>query len=813
MIRPATACAHCLAPVPVREAVRDEVGGNDLLFCCHGCRKVHALLHREGLADFYRRREGWIPGPPEDASDDPEDFLESVRQRDGEAEADLLVSGIRCASCVWLLEKRIGRQPGIRSVRVDQATSRCRIVWDPGLADIARIARWIGELGYSAHRYDPAGLEESLRAEKRDLLLRLGTAAFLSAQIMTISAALYAGYFQGIGPRYRTLFHFLSMALSAPVLFYSGFPFLRSALASVKRGAPGMDALVFFGSFSAFAYSVARIPAGGETYFDTTAMIVTLILTGRYLEAAAKVRAVETVSLLVRMAPRTAWKIPGEDGEGIVRTERVAVSALRTGDRVEVRPGDRIPADGRVEDGASEADESALTGEARPVPKGPGDTVFAGTGNGGGRLVVRVTKTGNDTVLQRIVRAVEEAQAARPAIQGAADRVVGVFVPAVLGLSLLTLAGWFSAGRPAGASLLASVSVLVVACPCALGLATPLAVFVGSTTARAQGIMIRGGDVLERGAKVRSVCIDKTGTLTSGRPHLTGVIESGASRAEILAAAASLEAPSEHAVGVAIRESVSAEVLRPVSGFRAHPGLGVEGRIDEATFLLGRDRFLESRGVTVPPDLRDRAAALSGEGHTVVWLSRGTRLMGLLAVSDSLRPEAAPCTARLRRIGCSVRMLTGDSEGVAMRIAEDAGIGSVLSGLTPDGKAKAVRTIREEEGPVLMIGDGINDAPALVAADVGMAMGRGTDVAIGSADAVLMREDLLLVDRFLTLCRRTMRVIRQNLFWAFSYNAVALPLAAAGILHPIVSAGMMATSSLLVVGNSLRLSRTIATEA
>lgn len=804
---PPFACAHCLAPVPVRGAARAEAGENGLLFCCDGCRKVYALLQREGLSDFYRVREGWTPGPPETASDDPEILSSCLREAGGLFEADLLLSGIRCASCVRVLEKYLGRQPGVRSVRVNYATSRCRISWEPGSADIARIAGWVADLGYAAHRPDPSGMEESLRAEKRDLLLRLGTAAFLTVQIMAISAALYAGYFQGIAPRYRTLFHLISLGLSTPVLFYSGFPFLRNTAVSIRRGAPGMDALVFLGSFSAWAFSVARIPSGGETYFDTTAMIVTLILTGRYLEAATKIRALETVSLLVRLAPRTAWKITGGGGDLSLRVDSVAASALRTGDRIEVRPGERIPADGRVDDGLSEADESMLTGEARPVPKEPGAQVFAGTLNGGGRLVVRVTGTGEDTVLRRIIRAVEEAQASRPRIQRVADRVVGVFVPAVLCLSLVTLAGWLFAGRSAGSALLASVSVLVVACPCALGLATPLAVFVGSTAARTRGIMIRGGEVLERGATVRSVCFDKTGTLTTGCPRLALVVEHGASRAEILEAAASLEAPSEHAVAAALREAVPPEDLRSVCGFRAHPGLGVEGTIDDTRFRLGRRTFLESHGVAIPPDLLEPERALSEEGHTVVWMSRGNRAMGLLAFFDTLRPETGACVERLRVLGCTVHLLTGDSRGAAARVAEEAGIGRFLARLSPAEKAEAIRRIRGEEGAVLMVGDGINDAPSLVAADVGMAMGRGTDVAIGSADAVLMREDLRLVVRFLRLCRRTMRAIRQNLFWAFSYNVVALPLAAAGTLHPIVSAGLMAASSLLVVGNSLRLSR------
>jgi P-type Cu2+ transporter len=807
MSRIAEACAHCLADIPAGASAPEEGRGGEPLFCCAGCRGVYYLLRREGLDAFYLRRRGWTPGPPAAVPDSPDELAACVREADGLLVADVVVSGIRCASCVWILERYLGGKKGIRSVRVNHATSRARVAWEPETATIGRIAGWIAELGYAAHRFESSGMEEALKAEKRDLLLRLGTSAFLSSQIMMYAAALYAGYFQGIEQGYRTLFHLVALALTTPVLFYSGFPFLRNTVTGIRNRVLGMDALVFLGSFSAYAFSVAMLFTGGEVYFDTTAMIITLVLLGRYLEASAKVRASESVSRLVRLAPRLARKVGGEREGDAMPEETVVASSLREGDIVEVRPGERIPADGRVAEGASEADESMLTGESRPVRKNRGSEVYTGTVNGGGRLLVEVTRTGKETALSRIVRAVEEAQARKPPIQRLADRVVGGFVPAVASISALTLAGWLTAGAAPGDALLASISVLVVACPCALGLATPLAVFVSSTAARSIGIMVRGGDVLETGAKVAAVCLDKTGTLTLGRPRLTDVVGFAAPREEVLRLAASLEAASGHAVARAILEGAADASRVTVSGFRAHPGMGVEGTAEGAHCLLGRREFVETRGARVRPDQEDRYRRLSEEGKTVVWLVREGAVLGLLAVADTLRPEAAACAAGLLGKGYSVLMVTGDSRAVAARVARDAGIGRFLARVTPPDKAEAVRRVREEAGRVLMLGDGINDAPALAEADVGLAMGRGTDVALESADAVLMNDDLLLVGRFLALAARTMRIIRQNLFWAFSYNAVAIPLAVCGRLHPIVSAALMAASSLVVVGNSLRLSR------
>ncbi len=821
----AAACAHCLLPLSPESAVRDEAGDGSVLFCCAGCRSVHALLKREGLEAFYTRRTGWTPGPPWPGGDrdlaaagargpsdgpgpaaaDPGAFAPRAGAPGGAVEARMAISGIRCAACVWLIERYLGKKPGIRSVQVNYATHKATVRWDPAAVDAGRIAAWIAELGYGAHPVAAGGTDDALRAEKRDLLVRLGTAAFLSSQVMMVTAGLYAGAFQGIEGRYRASFNLLALFLTTPIVFYCGLPFLKGAAAGLRNLAPGMDVLVALGTLSAYLYSVAMAATGGDVYCDTAAMIVTLVLLGRYLEASARGRASESIAALIRLAPRVARRLPGA-GAGAA-AEPVPVDALRPGDVIEVVPGGGIPVDGRVTGGRSEADEAMLTGESRPVPKGPGNPVYAGTLNGSGRLVVAVTGTGAETALARIVRAVEEAQARKAPIQRVADAVVRRFVPAVAAAALLTFAAWVASGRPAGAALLASVAVLVVACPCALGLAVPLAVHVGTASARAAGILVKGGDVLEAAAATTSVFLDKTGTLTGGRPRLTDAVGLGMARDELLGLAASLEASSEHAFAGAVLREAPRRPRAEVAGFRAAPGMGVEGTIGGARCVLGREEFLAARGVAIPGAPRAQARAMAQAGKTVAWLARDGEVVGLLAAADAARPGAAELVARLEENGCDVTMVTGDGEGAAARIAAGAGIGRYLAGATPADKARTVRDARMSGRRVLFVGDGVNDAPAMAEADVGIAMGRGTDVAIANAGAVLTTDDLRLVGRFLDLSRRTMRVIRQNLWWAFSYNAVAIPLAAAGRITPVVSAALMAASSLLVAGNALRLGR------
>lgn len=793
-------CAHCLLDVPEKYATRDTIDGKETVFCCPGCRAIYGLLRSEGLSGFYSRRKGWTPGPPETARVSIDAFDGSVGTTGDEGVADLMISGIRCASCVWLIERYLEGRPGVRSVRVNFATGRARVTWTSGAAGIVDVVEAIRALGYAPYPRESPAAGDALRRETSDLLLRFGTAAFFSMQVMLFTAGLYAGYFQGIDARYERLFRWLCFLLSTPVVFYSGAPFFRGAIRGARHWAFGMDALVFLGAFSAYGYGTASLFLGGDVYFDTATMIITLILLGRYIEAGAKARAAEGISRLVRLAPvKTRKSIPGG---GMID---VPVASLSRGDLVEVVPGERMPVDGNVVEGGSEADEALLSGESAPVPKTAGDPVVAGSLNGTGRLLVRVARTGAETVLSGIVQAVEEAQARKAPIQRAADRVVRFFVPAILLVAAGTVFFGLRGGSLPHAALMSGIAVLVVACPCALGLATPLAVLVGTASAQARGILVRGGDVIERAAGVRCVIFDKTGTLTLGRPRLTDVQGIGIGRGDALRLAASLESSSEHAIGKAIAEALPAALRLPVHGFRAHPGEGIEGRIDGARYLLGRPELLERFGVALDVEASRAYAALSAKRRTAVVLSDGSRPLAILATEDALRPEAARAVSLLRASGISVAMVTGDDPGVAARVAAESGIDDIRARVTPDGKREEVRRARKRFGSVLVVGDGVNDASALAEADVGVAMGRGTGLAIHSAGATLLTEDLLRIPAFLALSRATMRVIRQNLFWAFSYNLAAIPLAVSGKLHPIAAAAFMVGSSLLVVGNSLRL--------
>ncbi|MGZ8432588.1 MAG: heavy metal translocating P-type ATPase, partial [Candidatus Deferrimicrobiaceae bacterium] len=762
------ACAHCLLEVPEASATRETIDGRETIFCCPGCRAIHGLLRSEGLTGFYARRHGWTPGPPETARVPLEAFDGAVRASGRQAEADLVLSGIRCASCVWLIERYLGGRPGIHSTRVNFATGRARVSWDPSETGIGDVVLAIRALGYTPYPPESLTAGDALRRETSDLLLRFGTAAFLSMQVMLFTAGLYAGYFQGIDARYENLFRGLCFLLSTPVIFYSGAPFFRGALRGARHGTFGMDALVFLGAFSAYGYSTASLFLGGDVYFDTATMILTLVLLGRYIEAGARARVAEGISRLVRLAPLMARKAAPGGG-----TADVPVASLSAGDLVEVVPGERIPADGTVVEGASEADESLLSGESAPVTKIAGDPVVAGALNGMGRLLVRVARTGADTVLSRIVQAVEEAQARKAPIQRLADRVVRGFVPSIVLVAAGTILFRLHGGIPPHAALMAGISVLVIACPCALGLATPLAVLVGTTSAQARGILVRGGDVLEQAAGVRCVLFDKTGTLTLGRPRLTDVEGIAIGREDALRLAASLESSSEHAIGRAIAESYPAARRLPVHRFRAHPGEGIEGEIDGVRYLLGRPELLERFGVAVDGEASRGYAALSEARRTAVLLSDDSSPLAILATEDAVRPEAAEAVSLLRASGIAVAMVTGDDPGVAARVAGEAGIVDIRARVTPNGKRDEVRRARKRFGPVLVVGDGVNDAPALAEADVGIAMGRGTGLAIHSAGATLMTEDLLRIPAFLALSRATMRVIRQNLFWAFSYNLVA----------------------------------------
>jgi Cu2+-exporting ATPase len=801
-------CDHCLVAFPEREALREDVAGAAKVFCCTGCLGVARLIAAEGLEGFYARRRWDEPGLAADPARpvDAAAFREAVRAVDGAAELDVYIDGIRCASCVWLNERLLSRLPGVASARVNYATHRARVRFDPAVATLEAVLGRVRAAGYEPKPYSESERQRAQDAEAKDLLVRLGTAFFLSMQLMTYSVALYAGYFQGMSAGLRHLMEWIALALTLPVYLYAGAPFLSGAARGLRAGRFNMDSLIALGAGAALAYSVYEMLRGGEVYFDTAAMIVALVLAGRYVEARAKGRASEAVARLGSLLPREATVVGSALGEGGSR--KVAIASVQVGDLVEVVPGERVPLDGFVVSGASEVDESLVTGEARPVAKAPGAAVIGGTVNLHGAFTFEVRRTGQDTVLSGIIRAVEDAQAQKPRIQALADRAVGLFVPAVLLLAGATLAFHLWRGAPLHQALMTGVSVVVIACPCSLGLATPIAVLLATGAATARGLLVKGGDVLEHAARATVVVLDKTGTLTRGRPVLREVVllDEKVPRDRAVALAAAVERRSEHSLGRAVLDAARAlpGELPAASGFRAVPGQGVTADVDGARVAVGNRALLEAEGVALPDEAARAAAPFEADGDTVVHLAVDGRLTALLVVSDVLRDEAPAAVAELRALGLELAIVSGDGARTTAAVAARAGIARAVGEASPVAKDREIGALQARGGRVLMVGDGINDAPALTRASVGVAMGRGTDVTMESADAVLVRDDLRLVAGLVRLARRADRVIRQNVFWAFFYNVVAIPLAVAGVLHPIVAAAAMAASSVFVVANSLR---------
>ncbi|MBI5634937.1 MAG: heavy metal translocating P-type ATPase [Nitrospirae bacterium] len=810
-------CDHCLLTFPERDAIREEVDGGQHVFCCHGCRGVYFLIRSEGLTDFYDKRHWDAPGTPADPLKelDITAFSEDERVVEQGREIDIFIDGIRCASCVWLNEKFLMRAEGVLSARINFATHRAKITWDPAQISLEHILKRIQAIGYTPRPYRESEQFRARRAESRDLLVRFGTAAFLSSQLMIYSIALYAGYFQGIDPATKIILEIIAMFLTIPVILYSGMPFIRSTVAGLRHLHFTMDSLISIGAGSAFIYSLYQMFIGGTVYFDTSAMIITLILLGRYIESTAKGRASEAIERLSELAPREARIIQRSEDItndlSVEDTALVPVVSLRKGDLIKVLPGERIPTDGRIAYGESEADESILTGESKPVRKKVGSEVIGGSVNLFGTLIFEVTRTGKETILAGIIRAVEDAQASKPRLQILADRVVGYFVPAILFTSLLTIAGYFMSGASLNKALMTGVSVLVIACPCSLGLATPLAVLIFTTMASSRGILIKGGEVIENTSRLDHVVFDKTGTITEGKPSLKTILpmDSNVDSRYLLRIAASLENHSEHSIGPAIVGAWNEDFL-PVQNFRAIPGRGIEGTADSRVIFIGNEAFMNEHGVIAPAlsaPITELTLPHQQAGDTVLYMGWDGRLKGIFVVSDCLREESAATVKEILLLGKRVMLVSGDNRTTTAAIAAAAGITEAVPEMSPNSKKDFIRRLQQEGAGILMVGDGINDAPALTEASVGIAMGKGTDIAMESADAVLVRSDLSVIPFFMGLSLRAYRVIRQNIFWAFFYNIVAIPLAISGVLHPIIAAGAMAASSLFVVLNSLRIKK------
>lgn len=795
-------CLHCGAVIRPHELVEDNHDGQMRSFCCRGCRGAWLLINEAGLGAFYQRRdlpeEGLATGAFREEYGDA--YLgRFVVDVNGTASIDILIDGIRCAACVWLNEKVIARLAGVADVRINYATSRARVLFDAGVTSPAAVFRKILALGYVPRPYSRSAVEAAAVAEKKDLLIRFGTAFFLTMQLMAYSFALYAGLLQGIAPQIKYYLQLFSLLVTTPVIFYAGWPFLNGARRGLVNRAPNMDLLIATGALSAFFYSIYAVIAGGEVYCETAAMIVTLILAGRLLEHAAKRRAASGVERLLALAPAEARRIC----EGTV--EKVDVAALAAGDLVLVGPGERFPADGIICEGTTDADESPATGEPMPVAKIAGSPVIAGSINLSGTVQVLVERPAGESFLARVARLVEEAQNRKAPIQGVADRVAGLFVPAVLILAAVTFVWLLLTGNDTGTALMASLAVVVIACPCALGLATPTAILAGSGAAAAGGVIFKGGDILERLARISTVVFDKTGTVTRGRPEVCGVVPAGGMTADdLVAQAAAVEAGSghplargitEYAIGRGVVFAVAAEVQTVAGG-------GVSGLVGGQRVAAGNLRYLQGLGVSLPLEFPDPAA-----DGTAVYVACDGAYAGAITFQDRLRESAAPLISYLDGKGIRSILMSGDRHAIVSRTAGIVGIGEARGELLPSDKAAWVADLQAHGESVLMVGDGINDAPALSTADVGCAVAGGADVALESSDLVLARPGLGRLRFAHRAAVSTMSVIRQNLAWAFIYNLIGIPLAMSGRLTPIYAAAAMAMSSLCVVGNSLRLLR------
>ncbi len=716
---------------------------------------------------------------------------------------ELGIGGMSCAACAARIEKVVGRLPGVEG-SVNFAAETARVRYMPGLADPAAIVAAIARAGFTAmpiagrdREAERARKDAEFRAELRLFWISALLSLPFLAQMAGMLGAGFGGHHDDWLPRW------LQCLLATPVQFWIGRRFYKGAWSSLLGGGANMDVLVALGTSVAYFFSLFVVLAGRHdlhVYFEASASIITLVLLGKLLEARARARTSAAIEALLRLQPPTAWI--ERDGQLV----ELPVAQVVAGMTFVLRPGDAVPVDGEVLAGTSSADEAMLTGESVPVPKVPGDKVFAATVNGDGVLHCRASGVGADTLLAGIVRLVEQAQGGKPAVQRLADRIAAVFVPTVVAIALATFGLWWWLGGELAPALVNGVAVLVIACPCALGLATPTAVMVGTGQGARAGILVKNAEALELAEKIKVLVVDKTGTLTEGRPSLIDLrCADGVARGEVLQLAASLEQSSHHPLARAVLDAARAEGVAPLAAASAQAvgGKGVTGQVDGRAVQLGSPEFIAAQGVAMPPALLEPllAAAL-----TPVAVAADGRLLGVMGLADPLRAGARAAVARLQALGLRVVMLTGDHPAAAARIAAEAGISEFRAQVLPGDKAAAVEALRAE-GRVGMVGDGINDAPALAAADVSFAIGAGSDVAIEAADLTLVRSDLNGVADAISLSRATLGKIRQNLFFAFIYNIIGIPAAALGLLNPVIAGAAMAMSSVSVVSNSLLLRR------
>ncbi|OIJ85079.1 heavy metal translocating P-type ATPase, partial [Streptomyces colonosanans] len=738
----------------------------------------------------------------------------------GAAEVELAIGGMTCASCAARIEKKLNRMDGVEAT-VNYATEKAKVSFDEAVS-VADLIATVEATGYSAREPEPVGAESASGGpggeevdELRPLRQRLTTAVALAVPViaMAMVPALQFDYWQ-----------WLSLTLAAPVVTYAAWPFHKAAWTNARHGAATMDTLISVGTSAAFLWSlwalffgsagmpgmrhpfeltIARSDGAGNIYLEAAAGVTAFILAGRYFEARSKRRAGAALKALLELGAKEVTVLRGG------REELVPVADLKVGDRFLVRPGEKIATDGTVVEGASAVDASMLTGESVPVEVGVGDGVTGATLNAGGRLVIEATRIGADTQLARMAKMVEDAQNGKAAAQRLADKISGVFVPVVIALALGTLGFWLGNGAGLTAAFTAAVAVLIIACPCALGLATPTALMVGTGRGAQLGILIKGPEVLETTRKVDTIVLDKTGTVTTGKMTLLAVhTAEGTDEKDVLRLAGALEHSSEHPIAQAVASGAAARVgtLPVPEDFANIAGLGVQGIVEGHAVLVGREQLLTEWAMSLPEGLGRAKAKAEAAGRTAIAVAWDGRARAVLEVADAIKETSPEAIKRLRALGLTPILLTGDNKAVAEAVAAEAGIAPehVIAEVLPQDKVDVVKRLQDEGRSVAMVGDGVNDAAALAQADLGLAMGTGTDAAIEAGDLTLVRGDLRVAADAIRLSRKTLGTIRSNLFWAFAYNVAALPLAAAGLLNPMIAGAAMAFSSVFVVGNSLR---------
>jgi len=798
-----------------RQRIARAFAGHSLDFCCMGCANVYAILYESGAiaggqsireTEVYRRslELGLISNPGADG-EAQEGFDANVPTQ----EMLLQVGGMWCASCGWLIEHALRKLRGVVSAEVFFASDLAKVRYCPQYVPPDAIPARINQLGYRASEYN--GDEAATKADIRDLLLRLGVAAFLWANIMAFSVILYVGYFEQIAQSASRLLPYILLILATPMVFYCAYPILRSAVIGLCNLQIRMEVLLTLGILNAYLLSVVQTLRGQtHVYFDTAAAIVTLVLAGKLIERGAKERAARSIATMYRLMPKKARIV----AEGIERF--VSIDALEPGTVFLVKAGERIPADGVILEGTTETDESLLSGESAPAPKGPGDTVVSGSLNSGSAIVVRALRTGDDSALAQIVRLVERALATRAPIERTVDLISRAFVPLVVVIALSVFAALLLMHAGAGMALMRATSIMVIACPCALGLATPLAITAAIGLASQQGILIADSRALEAIGKVDVVVLDKTGTVTVGdfrlldfalTPHQGSAPDEFNSK--YLPVLAGIEVASEHLLGRAVVQFALERDVRPadVEDVVVRKGEGITALIADEDFFIGNLRLASAMGCTVDAEIGALAGDWQCAGKTVAYFGCDRQLLGVIAFGDRIKPGATQMIEDLRRRGIAVKLVSGDAAQTTAAVAAQIGIADFIGEVSPEGKAVLVRELQHAGKRVAVIGDGVNDAPALASAEVGIALGTGAEIAMGAAPVVLVTGSLEKIEETFQLAARATRVIRQNLFWAFFYNTAGIALAMSGLLNPIMAAGAMLLSSTSVVANSMRLNR------